>query len=212
MLFNSLNFIIFLVAVVVIYYLLPRNTWRKVFLLGESYYFYACFDLNMLAILLMVTGVAYGYGRLCEKKSKAALAAIIILLLPLLSFKYLNFLMDSVGDLLSLASITVQMPAFELMLPIGISFYTFMVVSYMVDVYKGKVQAEKSLLDFALFIGFFPQIASGPIGRAGKLIPQLKEKQPLLYRNLTVGAKMMLWGFFMKLPQRSEFKKCRAGY
>lgn len=200
MLFNSLNFIIFLVAVVVIYYLLPRNTWRKVFLLGASYYFYACFDLTMLAILLMVTGVAYGYGRLCEKKSKASLATtIILLLLPLLSFKYLNFLMDSVGDLLSLASIRVQMPSFELMLPIGISFYTFMAVGYVVDVYKGKVQVEKSMLDFALFIGFFPQIASGPIGRAGQLIPQLKEKQPLLYRKLTAGAKMMLWGFFMKL-------------
>lgn len=203
MLFNSLNFIIFLFAVVVIYYLLPKNSWRKVFLLGASYYFYACFELTMLPILLAVTGVAYAYGMYLTKtvkRSNGLLAStIVLLLLPLLSFKYLDFLMDSTGDLLSLASLTVEMPDFELFLPIGISFYTFMAVGYVVDVFKGKVPVEKNLLDFALFVGFFPQIASGPIGRAGQLIPQLKEKQPLLYRNLSAGAKMMLWGFFMKL-------------
>lgn len=203
MLFNSLNFIIFLFAVVVIYYLLPRNTWRKVFLLGASYYFYACFELTMLPILLALTGLSYAYGMFLtktEKRSKGVLAStIVLLLLPLLSFKYLDFLMGSTGDLLSLASLTVEMPDFELFLPIGISFYTFMAVGYVVDVYKGKVTVEKNILDFALFIGFFPQIASGPIGRAGQLIPQLKEKQPLLYKNLSAGVKMMLWGFFMKL-------------
>ena len=107
--------------------------------------------------------------------------------------------MDSTGDLLSFASLTVEMPDFELFLTIGISFYTFMTVGYVVDVFKDKVSVEKNLSDFALFVGFFPQIASGPIGRAGQLIPQLKEKQPLLYINLSAGAMMILWGFFMKL-------------
>ena len=190
-------------AVMVIYYLLPKNIWRKVFLLSASYYFYACFDLTMLPILLAVTGIAFGYGMhltKTDKRSKGALmATIIVLLMPLLAFKYLNFLVDSTIDLLSLASLTMQMPDFELFLPIGISFYTFMAVGYVVDVYKGKIPVEKNLLDFALFIGFFPQIASGPIGRANQLIPQLKVKQPLLYSNLTAGFKMMLWGFFMKL-------------
>ena len=216
MLFNSLNFIRFLAIIVIIYYILPKNLWRKVFLLGASYYFYACFDLTMLPILLFVTGVAYAYGRVREKQilkrvqdddkgdnqqnRKGLLAStIVLLLLPLLTFKYIDFLMDSTSDMLSLASLTVEMPDFELFLPIGISFYTFMVVGYVVDVYKGKVPVEKNLLDFALFVGFFPQIASGPIGRAGQLIPQLKEKQPLLYRNVSAGVKMMLWGFFMKL-------------
>lgn len=220
MLFNSLNFIIFLFAIVVIYYLLPKNNWRKVFLLGASYYFYACFDLTMLPILLAVTGVAYAYGRISERdilkrvqdnsvadsqsvnqnNDKVLLAiTIVLLLLPLLAFKYLDFLMDSMTDMLSLASLTIEMPDFELFLPIGISFYTFMAVGYVVDVYKSKVPVEKNLLDFALFLGFFPQIASGPIGRAGQVIPQLKEKQPLLYSNLSAGTKMMLWGFFMKL-------------
>ena len=107
--------------------------------------------------------------------------------------------MISTEDLLSLASLTVEMPDFELFIPIGVSFYTFMAVGYVVDVFKGNVLAEKSFLDFALFIGFFPQIASGPIGRASQLIPQLKEKKPLLYKNISAGVKMMLWGFFMKL-------------
>lgn len=203
MLFNSLNFIVFLFATVVIYYLLPRNSWRKIFILCASYYFYACFKLTMLPILLSITLVAYMYGLYIDKtykrSKKLLISTIILLLLPLLSFKYLDFLMTSAEDLLSLVNLRVEMPDFELFLPIGISFYTFMAVGYVVDVFKGKVSAEKSFLDFALFIGFFPQIASGPIGRAGQLIPQLKEKKPLLYRNISAGVKMMIWGFFMKL-------------
>lgn len=199
MLFNSLNFILFFVAVVVVYYLLPKNSMRKVFFLVASYYFYACFNVSMLAVLLFDTALAYWYG-LSARKTKANITTtIVFLLLPLLCFKYLNFLMGTVGDVLALSGALVEMPSFELLLPIGISFYTFMAVGYVVDVYKGKIEAEKNALDFALFVGFFPQIASGPIGRAGQLIPQLKEKQPLLYKNLSAGAKMMLWGFFMKL-------------
>ena len=157
----------------------------------------------MLPILLGITLVAYAYGMYLtktEKRSKGLLASIIVLeLLPLFSFKYLDFLIDSTGDLLSLTSLTIEMPDFELFLPIGISFYTFMAIGYVVDVFKGKILTEKNLLDFALFVGFFPQIASGPISRASQLIPQLKEKQPLFYNNLSAGVKMMLWGFFMKL-------------
>ena len=151
MLFNSLNFIIFLFAVVVIYYLLPRNSWRKVFLLGASYYFYACFELTMLSILLAVTGVAYAYGMLNQdrKRPKGLLASIIVLLLlPLLTFKYLDFLIDSTGDLLPLARLMVRMPDFELFLPIGKSFYSFMTMGYVVDVFKGKVSVEKNTMTY----------------------------------------------------------------
>ena len=189
--------------VVAIYYLLPMNTWRKMFLLGASYYFYGCFELTMLPVLWMVTAISYTYGMYLTKtnqRSKYVLTVTIALLvLPLLMFKYLNFLIDSTIDLLSLANLTMQLPDFELFLPIGISFYTFMAVGYVVDAYKGKIPIEKNILDYALFIGFFPQIASGPIGRANQLIPQLKEKQQLLYTNISKGTKMMFWGFFMKL-------------
>lgn len=157
----------------------------------------------MLPVLLIVTLVAYLYGiylSKTSKRSKGLLAStIVLLLLPLLSFKYLNFLMEGIEDMFSISNFTIRMPDFELFLPIGISFYTFMAVGYVVDVFKDNVQNEKNLLNFALFVGFFPQIASGPIGRAGQLIPQLKEKHPLLYSNISIGVKMMLWGFFMKL-------------
>lgn len=205
MLFNSFEFVIFLVAVVVLYYLIPNNRARKVFLLGASYYFYACWNVAFLAILIFETLLSYGtvFCFKNEKRTKREMRilvfSIIFLLCPLLCFKYLNFILGGVGDLLSVCGLSMQVPDFELLLPIGISFYTFMSLGYVIDVYQKKIPAEKDVLDYALFVGFFPQIASGPIGRAPQLLPQLKEKHPLLYENIAAGAKMMLWGFFMKL-------------
>lgn len=204
MLFNSINFILFFVGVVLLYYIIPCNRMRKIVLLFASYYFYACFNVAMLTILLFETLIAYIYGRneeLINKefKKKILIGVIILLLLPLICFKYLNFISDSIADALSIANVTIQMPKFELLLPVGISFYTFMAVGYVFDIYKKKIRRECNILDFALFIGFFPQIASGPIGRAGQLIPQFKKKKTLQYQNVTAGVKMMLWGFFMKL-------------
>lgn len=155
----------------------------------------------MLSILLFETLLAYFYGKLFNKKHDKGIlcAVIVLLLLPLLCFKYLKFLMSVIDDLFNIIGITIQMPLFQILLPIGISFYTFMAISYVVDVYKEKIPIENNLIDFALYIGFFPQIASGPIGRASQLIPQLKEKKTLLYDNVAAGSMMMLWGFFMKL-------------
>ena len=111
----------------------------------------------------------------------------------------MNFFFNIIHDMLQATGLMIDIPHFEMVLPVGISFFTFMAVGYVVDVYKQKIAAERNILDFALFIGFFPQIASGPIGRGDKLIPQFKVLHPLLYRNITAGARMMLWGFFMKL-------------
>ena len=204
MLFNSLDFIIFLIVVVTIYYLIPNNRDRKLFLLVSSYYFYGCWNVAFLAILFFVTllsyGTALGYKRDGSKRDKRLLVVSIVLLLcPLLCFKYLDFFSHSIGDMLYFVDCRMQVPEFKLLLPVGISFYTFMSIGYVVDVFKQKVSPEKNLLDYALFIGFFPQIASGPIGRAPQLLPQIKEKHPLLYDNIAVGCKMMLWGVFMKL-------------
>lgn len=201
MLFNSLNYIFFLIGVVIIYFLIPSNRWRKVFLLGASYYFYACWNVAFLAILLAVTAVSYGLGKyLANNKKKWPLTvSIVVLLLPLLCFKYLNFMLQSTNDIVALAGLDVSLPLVKLMLPVGISFFTFMAIGYVVDCYKQKCQPEKGVLDYALFVGFFPQIASGPIGRVNQLIPQFKEKKALSYDNFVIGAKMMLWGFFIKL-------------
>ena len=204
MLFNSLEFIFFFIAVVIVYYLIPKNTIRKVFLLASSYYFYACWNVAFLAILFYETALSYEIVFKFKTKKKKGdrgllVASIIMLLLPLLCFKYLNFILGSFCDFASFFGWVLPVPEFKLLLPIGISFYTFMAVGYVIDVFQQKIKPERSILDYALFIGFFPQIASGPIGRAQQLLPQIKEKQPLLYDNIAAGCKMMLWGFFMKL-------------
>ena len=198
--FVSLGFFAFLLVVVMVYYLLPTITAKKVFLLGASYYFYASWNVAYLAVLLFITLVSFFVGgRLKKGANKLLPWTVIILLLPLLTFKYLSFLLQTIQDLMSLSGWSLTVPSFKLLLPVGISFYTFMAIAYVVDVQKGKVVAENSLLDYALFLGFFPQIASGPIGRAGQLLPQLKGKHPVLYNNVAAGVRMMIWGFFMKL-------------
>lgn len=204
MLFNSINFIIFLIAVIVVSYTIPQNKWRKIFLLLASYYFYACWNIAFLGLLLFDTTIAFFAGRMMEDKGKAyqkrvLWKSIILILIPLFCFKYLNFFLKALHDGMSALGLVMQVPKFELLLPIGISFYTFMSLGYVADVYLKKINPERNVLDFYLFIGFFPQIASGPIGRAPSMLPQFKEKHPFMFDNLAVGAKMMLWGFFMKL-------------
>lgn len=204
MLFNTIDFVIFLIAVVIVYYAIPANKYRKLFLLAASYYFYACWNVAFLGLLVFDTVVAYGAGLMMEGKAKPSQKkvmwpSIILILAPLFCFKYLNFFLTAIHDGMSALGIAMQVPEFEMLLPIGISFYTFMSVGYVADVYLKKIQPEHSVLDYFLFIGFFPQIASGPIGRAPSMLPQFKEKHPFLWDNLAIGARMILWGFFMKL-------------
>lgn len=204
MLFNTIEFVIFLIAVVIVYYAIPANKYRKLFLQAASYYFYACWNVAFLGLLVFDTVVAYGAGILMEGKEKPSQKkilwpSIVLILLPLFCFKYLNFFLAAIHDGMSVMGIAMQVPEFEMLLPIGISFYTFMSVGYVADVYLKRINPEHDVLDFFLFIGFFPQIASGPIGRAPSMLPQFKEKHPFLWDNLAIGARMMLWGFFMKL-------------
>ena len=204
MLFNTIDFVIFLIAVVIVYYAIPANKYRKLFLLAASYYFYACWNVAFLGLLLFDTVVAYMAGRLMEgtekpRQKRILWPSVIFILIPLFCFKYLNFFLTTVHDGMSALGVAMQVPEFQLLLPIGISFYTFMSIGYVADVYLKKIQPERDVLDFFLFVGFFPQIASGPIGRAPGLLPQYKEKHSFLFENLSAGAKMMLWGFFMKL-------------
>ena len=204
MLFNSIDFVIFLIVVVVAYYAIPANRWRKLFLLAASYYFYACWNVAFLVLLLYDTIVAFMAGRLMAGKEKPCQkrilwSSVVLILLPLFCFKYLNFFLTSVHDSMDVLGVAMKVPEFEMLLPIGISFYTFMALGYVADVYLKKMVPERNVLDFFLFIGFFPQIASGPIGRATSMLPQFKEKHPFLWDNLANGARMMLWGFFMKL-------------
>lgn len=204
MLFNTIEFVIFLIVVVIVYYAIPINKYRKLFLLAASYYFYACWNMAFLGLLLFDTTISYVSGRLMEgnKKSyqkRVLWTSVILILMPLFCFKYLIFFLTTIHDAMHTLGIAMQVPKFEMLLPIGISFYTFMSLGYVADVYLKKITPEHDVLDYFLFIGFFPQISSGPIGRASNMLPQFKKMHSFLFDNLSMGAKMMLWGFFMKL-------------
>lgn len=137
-----------------------------------------------------------------KSKGKRKLICVIGCLVPLLSlffFKYYHFITESTSSLLSQLGVGVSFPKFEFLLPLGISFYSFTAIGYLIDVYRNKYQAESNFGIFALFVAFFAQIASGPIPRGDQLLPQLKNTPDIEYNNIIGGLHKMLWGFFMKL-------------
>lgn len=153
-----------------------------------------------VTLISYITGLKLEENRTNNKRAKYWLTAgIFITLLPLLLFKYYNFINDSIFGALASVGLKYRLPEMQLLMPLGISFFTFMGVGYMMDVYNGKCKAQYNVGQYALFLSFFPQVTSGPIGRAGQLIPQLKEPEPLKLDNVSAGLKMMLWGYLMKL-------------
>ena len=204
MLFNSIHYLIFLPIVVGLYYIVPHK-WRWLLLLVASYYFYMCWKAVYAVLLLISTGVAYGTGLgICRTENprtkKVFLWSCITVLLGILfSFKYFNFASASLRGLFAELSIPLQIPISHLLLPIGISFYTFQKISYVVDVYHGKVQAEKHFGIFAVYSCFFPQLVAGPIERAQHLLPQFFGKHEFSYDRATSGLRLILWGLFKKI-------------
>lgn len=202
MLFNSLSFLLFFPIVCVIYYFLQRNLWRTWFLLLASFWFYFNLDAKCTLILFGCIIITYLGGIALEmsKHKKGVLFCVIgINVLILGFFKYTYFIIDSIAGIICSVSGGDFIHGFDIILPIGISFYTFKAISYISDVYKGKVEAEKDFHIFALYVAFFPQLLAGPIERSEKLIPQFKTKIAFDGRNVSAGLKMMLWGYFMKL-------------
>ena len=206
MLFNSTEFLIFFPVVVSLYFLTPFNR-RWLILLLASYYFYASWKPAYTLILVISTLIDYCCGRAMgrysdEQKEKRKPILYISLLTNLATlglFKYYNFFNESARDLASALNMTYAMPAFELLLPMGISFYTFQTMSYSIDVYHGRIKPEKHLGIFALFVTFFPQLVAGPIERAGNLIDQLKQYHSFSYDRTVAGLRRMGWGFFKKI-------------
>ena len=202
MLFNSLPFLVFFPCVFVLYYALPFRL-QKYMLLLASYYFYMCWKPEFIVLILFSTLVDYccglGMAR-CPKRKKWLLAVSLTMNLGLLFFfKYLNFFGETLTALCKAVSIPFSAPALSIILPVGISFYTFQTLSYTLDVYKGKLEPERDFVTFALFVSFFPQLVAGPIEKASNLLPQLKREHPFDYRSVTWGAKLMAWGFFKKM-------------
>lgn len=204
MTFTSFEFLLFFPAVVLVYNLCPQRL-RVWLLLAVSYVFYAFMQPVYLLLLAAVTGVTYGFTRWMgatdddDKKRKIMVWGIILVLLPLFFFKYFNFVNESVFSLLALCGIESTVPAISWMLPVGISFYTFMAIGYMIDVNNEEVDVEKNIGAVGLFLSFFPYILSGPIERAGNMFPQMKKMPTSQPGDLTAGLKLMLWGYFMKL-------------
>lgn len=204
MTFTSFEFLLFFPLVVLFYNIIPQKL-RVWYLLVVSYVFYAFMQPVYLVLLTAVTGVTYGFTRWMgstdddDKKRRLMIWGIILVILPLFFFKYFNFVNGSIMGLLNVIGIQVVLPTMKWMLPVGISFYTFMAVGYLIDVNNEEVEVEKNIGAVGLFLSFFPYILSGPIERAGNMFPQLKKLPTSRPIDLTTGAKLMLWGYFMKL-------------
>ncbi len=200
--FTSIPFFIFLFAAVTVYYVLPHR-FRNYLLLLASYYFYFSIQPEYLVLLLGSTAFNYFLGLLLERyreKNKLLLSVGLIFNLGLLFFfKYFNFFSDQINAVFSAFSLNLSVPHHSLILPIGISFYTIMAIGYILDVYWGDIKAQRNLLTFSVYLAFFPQILSGPIGRAKNLFQQFTDEHPLLYDNFSNGFRLMLWGLFKKM-------------
>lgn len=198
MLFNDLNFILFFVPVLVIFYLLNKTgnkIVKNIFLLTASYIFYAMFDAKFLLVLLYVTMVNFLTIKkmmVSEERKAIVTIGIVLSLLPLAFFKYTYFILN---DLLGIEGQVLG----KISLPIGISFFTFQALSYTIDIYRRKETENPSLLNFMLYTAFFPTILSGPIERGRSLIPQIKSLQTWNLNLVVNGLQLFLWGLFMKI-------------
>ena len=212
MLFNSIDFLIFLPIVLVIYYIIPMK-YKHIWLLISSYYFYMCWNAKYVLLIFVSTVITYLSGILIDKVEKTwsdvdnlGKYKKLILALSFVSnlgilfyFKYINFTLDIVTRVLSKMNISMNVPVFDVILPVGISFYTFQALSYSVDVYRGEVAPEHDFFRYALFVSFFPQLVAGPIERSKNLLTQLREPRKFDFGYAFDGILLMLWGFFLKI-------------
>ena len=175
---------------------------KNIWLLLASYYFYMCWNPGYIILIVFATLLSYACGLLIEKQKhkKLILSGTIIILFSLLFvFKYLNFAIHMTEKMAAVLHLHISLPQVEILLPVGISFYTFQVVGYVIDVYKGKIKAEGNILQYALFVSFFPQLVAGPIERSSNLISQLHEEKKFDWNHIKSGFCLILWGFFLKI-------------
>ena len=204
MTFNSWEFLLFYPIVALLYFALPKKLKWPVLLIA-SYYFYICYQASLVFLILLTTLVSWLASALIERTDnprvkKTALALTLIVCLGVLFFyKYFNFLSGSVTGLLSLFGVQTPPVVLNLILPVGISFYTFQTLSYVIDVYRGEVKTERNFFFYALFVSFFPQLVAGPIERPNNLIPQLREGHKWSDSDAVKGGKHMIVGFFKKV-------------
>ncbi|HYB44043.1 MAG TPA: MBOAT family protein [Candidatus Methylomirabilis sp.] len=204
MLFNSWTFPPFLAVVLLLYYALSHRR-QNIMLLLASYFFYACWDWRFLGLLLLSTSVDWTLANLIEREptrrgAKRWVAASVAANLCFLGFfKYFNFFVDSADALLQAIGLAGFSRHLLVVLPVGISFYTFQSISYIVDVYRGEVKPARNPIDFALFVAFFPHMVAGPIMPSRALLPQMQQPRHTTRAQVREGLWLMLWGFFKKL-------------
>ena len=213
MLFNSVSFFIFFPLVALAYFacgrFVRRNMASQVLLLAASLYFYACWNPWYLFLILFSVAATWLGAIALEGKpvrqKKLVVALVVIANLGILFFfKYYDFFCDSVDWFARLfgdtnAADERMLPRFSLLLPVGISFYTFQALGYMIDVYRGDIRAERNFITYALFVTFFPQLVAGPIERSRNLLPQFKTDHAFDYNRATAGMRLFAWGLFKKV-------------
>lgn len=204
MLFNSFQYLLFFPAVTVFYFALPQR-FRWVMLLGASYFFYMCWKPEYAVLIALSTLVDYWaalrMGRETERRErrKYLIASLVANLGLLFTFKYFNFFSSSLSSLIGQFGSAWNSPTLDILLPVGISFYTFQTLSYTIDVYRGERPPERHLGIFALYVSFFPQLVAGPIERSTRLLPQFFEKKGFEYGRAVEGLRLILWGLFKKV-------------
>lgn len=212
MLFNSLHFLIFFPVVLIIYYIIPDRI-KYLWLLVSSYYFYMCWNARYALLILASTLITYISGLMLEKvkrteygdrkkeklKKWVVAGSFAINLGILFYYKYINFTVALVTSAFEKINIHLNAPVFDIILPVGISFYTFQALSYTMDVYRDEIYAEKNFFRYALFVSFFPQLVAGPIERSKNLLKQLAVPQKFDFEKARDGVLLMIWGYFLKI-------------
>ena len=212
MLFNSTDFLIFFPIAAIGYYMIPHRV-RYLWLLICSYYFYMCWNPVYVLLILFSTIITWVSGILLEfvkrrnmqehkrriYKNMCVIFSFTLNLCVLGYFKYANFFIDTINYVFKQLHIVYHAPSVDILLPVGISFYTFQALSYTMDVYRNEIKAEKNILRYALFVSFFPQLVAGPIERSKSLLCQLNEKHKISFEKIRSGFMLMLWGYFLKM-------------
>ena len=204
MLFNSIPFLVFLPLFLVAYFA-TRGTARIVVCLAASYLFYGWWDWRFLGLIALSTGIDYTVGiKIVEAEAQAVKKRWLMLSLVsnlglLAVFKYFNFFLDSVYRATAVFGFSESPMFLQVILPVGISFYTFQTLSYSIDLYRGTIEVERNLLRFATYVAFFPQLVAGPIVRASLLLPQLKRDHPFLWSGFLLGLGQVLLGYVKKV-------------
>lgn len=208
MLFNSLEFLIFLPIVFLLYwFVFKKRRWQNLLVVAASYVFYGWWDWRFLVLIVFTSLCSFASGLLLEKyegkrglQKTISTANIVINLAILGFFKYFNFFIESLSTLISgLFGYELGWVTLNIILPVGISFYTFQALSYSIDVYKHSIKATHDPIEFFAYISFFPQLVAGPIERATNLLPQFQNERHFDYAQSVDGLRQMLWGFFKKL-------------